>query len=94
MTAKQQKTRQGRVVSDRMNKTVVVAVVTSRHHPIYKKAIRGVVKYKAHDEKDECGIGDTVRIIETRPLSKDKRWRVAEIITKGDILEIKPEEVI
>ncbi|MFC2023035.1 30S ribosomal protein S17, partial [Chloroflexota bacterium] len=62
-------------------------------HPIYKKAIRGVVKYKAHDEKNECGMGDTVRIIETRPLSKDKRWRIAEIITKGEVLQIKPEEV-
>ncbi len=93
MIAKQHKTRVGKVVSDRMDKTVVVAVETSRHHPIYKKSIRRVVKYKAHDEKNECRTGDTVRISETRPLSKDKRWRVAEIITKGEVLEIKPEEV-
>ena len=79
------KTRFGKVVSDKMDKTVVVAVETSRRHPMYKKTIRRAVKYKAHDEKNQCQLGDTVRIVETRPLSKDKRWRVAEIVTKGEV---------
>ena len=87
------KTRFGRVVSDKMNKTVVVAVETPKHHPLYRKTIRRAVKYRAHDEKSECRMGDTVRIVETRPLSKDKRWRVAEIITKGEVAEVKPAEI-
>ena len=87
------KTRFGRVVSDKMDKTVVVAVETPRSHPLYRKTIRRAVKYKAHDEKNQCRTGDTVRIVETRPLSKDKRWRVAEIITKGEVAEIKPKEI-
>jgi small subunit ribosomal protein S17 len=87
------KTRFGRVVSDKMNKTVVVAVETPRRHPLYKKTIRRAIKYKAHDEKNECRIGDMVKIVETRPLSKDKQWRVAEIITKGEVAEIQPEEI-
>jgi len=77
------KVRFGRVVSNKMDKTVVVAVETPKRHPLYKKSIRRRVKYKAHDEKNQCGLGDMVKIIETRPLSKQKRWRVAEIITKG-----------
>ena len=88
------KTRVGRVVSNKMDKTVVVAVETLRHHPLYKKTIRKAVKFKAHDEKNECRLGDTVRIIETRPLSKEKRWRVAEIITKREVVEIQPKEII
>ena len=76
-----------------MDKTVVVAVETSRHHPLYKKAIRRTVKYKAHDESNECRLGDVVRIMETRPLSREKRWRVVEIVTKGEVLEIEPEEI-
>ena len=76
-----------------MDKTVVVAVATLKRHPLYKKAIRRAVKYKAHDENNECKVGDTVRIVETRPLSKQKRWRVAEIITKGEVVEIKPKEI-
>lgn len=91
--ASQRKTRQGRIVSDRMDKTVVVAVATLKRHPLYKKAIRRAVKYKAHDEDNECKVGDTVRIVETRPLSKQKRWRVAEIITKGEVVEVKPKEI-
>ena len=87
------KIRFGRVVSDRMDKTVVVAVETPKRHPLYKKLIRRAVKYKAHDENNECRLGDVVRIIETRPLSKQKRWRVAEIITKGEVVEVKPEEI-
>ncbi len=87
------KTRVGRVVSNKMDKTVVVAVETFKHHPLYRKSIRKEVKYKAHDEKNECGEGDIVRIIETRPLSKEKRWRVGEIISKKEAVEIKPEEI-
>ena len=87
------KTRLGQVVSDQMDKTVVVSVETLRRHPLYKKTIKRAVKYKAHDEKNECQLGDTVRIVETRPLSRTKRWRVAEIITKGEVVEVKPEEV-
>ena len=87
------KTRFGKVVSDKMDKTVVVAVETPRRHPIYKKTIRRAVKYKAHDEKNQCRPGDMVRIVETRPLSKEKRWRVAEIVTKGEVADVKPQEI-
>jgi len=88
------KTRVGRVVSNKMDKTVVVTVETLRHHPLYKKTIRRATKFKAHDEKNECRPGDTVKIIETRPLSKEKRWRVAEIITKREVVEVQPKEII
>jgi small subunit ribosomal protein S17 len=87
------KTRVGEVIGDKMAKTVIVAVDTPKKHPLYKKTIRRIVKYYAHDEKKECKVGDTVRIEETRPLSKLKRWRVVEIITKGEVAEIKPEEI-
>jgi len=87
------KIRHGQVVSDRMDKTVVVAVESPKRHPLYKKTIKRVVKYKAHDEKNECRVGDKVRIVETRPLSREKRWRVAEIITRGEVVEISPEEI-
>ena len=90
---KKRKARIGRVVSDKMDKTVVVTVETLRHHPLYKKTIRRAVKYKAHDEKNECRIGDIVRIMETRPLSREKRWRVAEVITKKEVVEVQPEEI-
>ncbi len=73
----------GRVVSDKMDKTVVVAIEDSKRHPLYKKIIRNTVRIKAHDEKNECGIGDRVQVMETRPLSKDKRWRVVNIIEKA-----------
>jgi len=76
-----------------MDKTVAVAVETSRRHPLYKKTIKRMVKYKAHDESNQCGLGDIVRIVETRPLSRYKRWRVAEIITKGEVVEIQPKEI-
>ncbi len=88
------KIRYGKVISDKMDKTVVIAVDTPKHHPLYKKTIRRVAKYKAHDEKNQCRTGDTVKIIETRPLSKDKRWRVAEIVTRGEIAEIEPKEIV
>ncbi len=90
---KKRKTRVGRVVSNKMDKTVVVAVETLRHHPLYKKTIKTAVKFKAHDENNECGPEDIVRIIETRPLSRQKRWRVAEIITKGEVIEVQPKEI-
>lgn len=77
------KTRVGKVVSDKMNKTVVVAVVDNVKHPLYKKIIKRTYKLKAHDENNECKIGDRVRVMETRPLSKDKRWRLVEIIEKA-----------
>ena len=87
------KTRVGRVVSNKMDKTVVVAVETTKHHPLYKKTIKRAVKYKAHDANNECGQGDVVRIIETRPLSREKRWRVAEIITRKEVVEVQPGEI-
>ena len=90
---KKRKTRLGRVVTNKMNKTVVVAVETPKRHPLYKKTIKRVVKYKAHDENNECGLGDVVRIVETRPLSKQKRWRVAEIVSRGEVVEVEPEEI-
>ena len=77
------KTRRGMVVSDKMDKTVVVAVIDNVRHPLYKKIVKRTVKFKAHDEQNACGIGDTVMIMETRPISKDKRWRVVEIIEKA-----------
>jgi small subunit ribosomal protein S17 len=87
------KVRLGRVVSDKMDKTVVVAVEAVAHHPLYRKSIKKTTKYKAHDEKKETKVGDVVRIIETRPLSHDKRWRVAEIVIKGEVVEVKPAEI-
>lgn len=77
------KTQVGKVVSDKMNKTIVVAIEDSVRHPIYKKIIKRTIKFKAHDENNECKIGDKVRIMETRPLSKDKRWRLVEIVEKA-----------
>ena len=77
------KTRTGMVVSDKMDKTIVVAVIDNVRHPLYKKIVKRTVKFKAHDENNACGIGDTVMIMETRPISKDKRWRVVEIIEKA-----------
>ena len=77
------KTRVGKVISDKMDKTIVVAVVDNVEHPLYKKIVKRTYKLKAHDENNECGIGDTVKVMETRPLSKDKRWRLVEIIEKA-----------
>jgi small subunit ribosomal protein S17 len=77
------KTRVGRVISDKMDKTIVVAIEDRVAHPLYKKIIKRTYKLKAHDEKNECGIGDRVKVMETRPLSKDKRWRLVEIIEKA-----------
>ncbi len=88
------KIRIGYVVSDKMDKTVVVAVETTKRHPLYKKTFKRVVKYKAHDETNECKLGDKVRIIETRPLSREKRWRVGEIITRTEVADIQPKEIV
>lgn len=77
------KTRIGKVVSDKMDKTAVVAVVDNVKHPLYNKIIRRTYKLKAHDENNECKIGDRVKVMETRPLSKDKRWRLVEILEKA-----------
>jgi len=77
------KTRMGRVVRDKMDKTIVVLVETSKRHPLYKKAVKRTKKLKTHDENNECKIGDRVKIMETRPISKDKRWRLVEIIEKA-----------
>ena len=77
------KTRTGKVVSDKMDKTIVVAVQDNLKHPLYNKIVKRTYKLKAHDENNECGIGDTVKVMETRPLSRDKRWRLVEIIEKA-----------
>ena len=77
------KTRVGKVVSDKMDKTIVVAVVDNAKHPLYNKIIKRTRKLKAHDEENTCKIGDRVRVMETRPLSKDKRWRLVEVIEKA-----------
>ena len=79
----QRKVRLGTVIADKMNKTVIVQVGTSRAHRLYKKTLQQRTKFKVHDEKNECGVGDLVRIAETRPISKEKRWRVLEIVEKA-----------
>jgi len=86
------KVREGLVVSDKMDKTVVVAVETRKVHPLYKKAVRVTKRYKAHDENNACKIGDKVKIVETRPLSKEKSWRVAEIMSKKEMVETRPKK--
>ena len=83
MRTSSRKTRVGKVVSDKMDKTVVVAIEDRVAHPLYKKIVGRTYKLKAHDENNECGIGDTVEVMETRPLSKDKRWRLVRIIEKA-----------
>ena len=77
------KTRTGKVISNKMDKTIVVAVEDNVKHPLYNKIVNDTVKYKAHDENNECLIGDVVKVMETRPLSKDKRWRLVEIISRA-----------
>ena len=76
------KTRVGKVISDKMDKTIVVAIEDHVKHPLYKKIVKRTYKLKAHDENNACNIGDTVKVMETRPLSKDKRWRLVEIVEK------------
>jgi small subunit ribosomal protein S17 len=91
--AGQHKERMGQVVSDKMAKTVIVEVTVTEKHPLYDKNMSKTVKYKVHDENKVSKVGDTVKIVETRPLSHDKRWRIAEVVTKGEVVEIKPTEV-
>ena len=83
----------GTVVSTKMDKTVVVRIDRYKRHRLYGKTLRVTQRYKAHDEKNECGLGDIVRIAETRPLSREKRWRVVEVVTKGDVAEVAPREI-
>ena len=95
-TGPNRKQKVGRVVSDKMDKTVVVAVDYLRPHPLYRKTVRKTSKFYAHDENNECKVGDTVRIEETRPLSRQKRWRVLEIVNKsrGESLEVLRDDVV
>jgi len=88
------KSRVGIVISDKMDQTVIVGVQKLMRHPLYHKTVKSIVKFKAHNKNNESKEGDTVRIIETRPLSKEKRWRVAEIVKKGETVEVKPTEVV
>ena len=83
MERKLRKTRVGKVVSNKMDKTIVVAVEDHVKHPLYNKIVKRTYKLKAHDENNECKVGDTVKVMETRPLSKDKRWRLVEIMEKA-----------
>lgn len=87
------KIRVGRVVSDKMQKTRIVSIEWKQHHPKYKRLVSKESKFKAHDENNESKMGDLVRIIEGRPLSKEKHWRIAEILERGNIAEIKPVEI-
>ena len=83
MERNMRKTRTGKVISNKMQKTIVVAVEDHVKHPLYKKIVKRTFKLKAHDENNECNIGDTVKVMETRPLSKDKRWRLVEIVERA-----------
>ena len=83
MDRNQRKTRTGKVVSDKMDKTIVIAVIDHVKHPLYNKIVKRTHKFKAHDENNECNIGDRVKVMETRPLSRDKRWRLVEIIERA-----------
>ncbi len=87
------KIRLGTVVSDKMQKTIVVAVERTKRHRLYNKTLKRTTRYKVHDERNECRLGDHVRIIETRPLSKEKRWRVLEILRRGNVAEVQPQEI-
>ncbi len=89
----QQRVIEGTVVSDKMDKTVVVTVVRRKKHRLYRKVINLTQRFKAHDENNECRLGDRVRIQESRPLSRDKRWRVIEILQRGDVAEVQPSVI-
>ena len=93
MSFERRKVRVGKVVSDKMDKTVVVVYEWSQAHPIYKKSVRRQTKFYAHDAENMCSLGDTVRIVESRPYSKKKRWKVAEILSSIEIAEVQPEEI-
>lgn len=88
-----QKSRVGVVVSNKMQKTIVVAVESFRHHRVYKKILRRTRRFKVHDETNACALGDVVRIVETRPMSAEKRWRVAEVLVRGQVAEVAPREI-
>lgn len=88
-----QKTLVGTVVSDKMEKTVVVAVASAKRHRLYGKTLRRTTRYKAHDPENVCKLGDTVRLVETRPISKEKCWRVQEILQRKDVAEIAPSTI-
>ncbi len=87
------KVRQGRVLSNKMDKTAIVLVETRRRHPRYKRVVTYRSKFKVHDEGNECNVGDMVRIAETSPLSKEKRWRIMETLSKAETIEVKPAEI-
>jgi small subunit ribosomal protein S17 len=89
----QQRVIQGTVVSDKMDKTVVVTVERRKKHRLYHKVVSTTSRYKAHDEGNSCRLGDIVRIAESRPISHDKRWRVIEVLVRGDVAEIAPETI-
>jgi small subunit ribosomal protein S17 len=91
--ASQEKLQTGTVVANKMDKTVVVRIDRHKRHRLYGKTIRVTRRYKAHDEKNECRLGDVVKIAETRPLSREKRWRVVEVVVKGDVAEVAPREI-
>jgi small subunit ribosomal protein S17 len=91
---KNRKTRIGKVTSNKMAKTVVVRVENLRRHPLYHKVVRHSSTFKAHDEENKCNVGDVVKMVETRPLSKDKRWRIVEIIQKADIVGALKDDVV
>ena len=93
MSHERRKTKVGKVIGDKMDKTVVVSVEWRQPHRIYKKNVRKWSSFKVHDHGNVCNVGDTVRIIETRPLSKTKRWKVAEIVQKGDVADLQPEDI-
>ncbi len=87
------KTLVGRIISDKMDKTVIVAVESRKQHPVYKRTIKTLARFKAHDEENACHLGDIVRIVESRPISKEKTWAVQEILRKGDVAEIQPSAI-
>ena len=93
MSYERRKVRIGRVVSDKMDKTVIVAYGWSSPHPIYKKAVRRETRFMTHDPENQAKLGDVVRIIESRPISKTKRWRLAEVLSSQEIAELQPEEI-
>jgi small subunit ribosomal protein S17 len=88
-----EKSRVGRVISNKMDKTVVVGIETVRKHRLYGKNVKRLARYKAHDEGNQCASGDTVRIVSTRPLSREKHWRVVEIVIKKEKVEVQPKEI-
>jgi len=93
ISEKQQKSLVGKVMSHKTDKTVMVGVEQVSHHPLYHKTMRRVLKFQAHDEKNEAKPGDVVRVLAVRPLSKQKRWKIVEIISKGEVPEVKPTEI-